>query len=291
MVWPSGEAAFVTGAASGIGLGIARALVAAGAKVALADIDGPRLTDVAAELTAAGGVVTAIELDVTDADQWTAAADRAEQALGPISILCNNAGVNGGAAIDETSLEAWRWVQRINIEAQFIGVSTFLPRFKERGGRAHIMNTASMAGLVPMANVGAYVASKFASVGFTMVLRKELGGTDIGVSLLCPGTVATRLNVTAAQAESKVLGYAPDAAAVEQSGAMLAQGADPDRVGEQVVRAMHDGQFVIITHREWAPLVDEVHREVEQAFTEFDGRHGPDRTAQMLVSGANPITP
>ena len=289
MVWPQGEAAFVTGAASGIGLGISRALVWAGAKVALADIDGSRLADVAAELTAAGGVVTTVELDVSDADHWKVAADRAEDALGPISILCNNAGVNGGGPIDETPLEVWRWVHRINTDAQFIGVSTFLPRFKSRGGRAHIMNTASMAGIVPMVNVGAYVSSKFASLGFSMVLRDELRGTDVGVSVLCPGTVATRLSMTAEEAQAKLLGREPNTAVAEQNGALLAQGADPARVGEQVVEALQNRQFLIITHREWEPLVLGVHREVELAFTEFDGRHGPDPTAQLLVGGASPV--
>jgi len=288
MVWPTGEAAFVTGAASGIGLGISRALVAAGAKVALADIDGARLTAVAGELTDAGGVVTTVELDVSDADAWKAAADRADEALGPISILCNNAGVNGGGAIDETPLEVWRWVHGINTDAQFIGVSTFLPRFKSRGGRAHIVNTASMAGIVPMVNVGAYVSSKFASLGFSMVLRDELRATDIGVSVLCPGTVATRLAETAEEGQAKLLGREPNTTVAEQNLALLAQGADPARVGEQVVEAMQNGQFLIITHREWEPLVVGVHREVEQAFTEFDGRHGPDATPQMLAAGMNP---
>ncbi|MFF0496497.1 SDR family NAD(P)-dependent oxidoreductase [Nocardia aobensis] len=289
MVWPAGEAAFVTGAASGIGLGIARALVSAGAKVALADIDGSRLAGVVRELTDTGGVVTAVELDVSDASQWEAAADQAESALGPISILCNNAGVNGGGAIDETPLEVWRWVHGINTDAQFVGVSTFLPRFKRRGGRAHITNTASMAGLVPMATVGAYVSSKFASVGFSMVLRQELRGTEIGVSMLCPGSVSTRINETGEQGQARLLGREPNASVAEQNGALLAQGANPDRVGEQVVQAMRDQQFLIITHRDWEPLVLGVHREIERTFTEFDNRYGPDLAAQMLVAGSNPV--
>lgn len=289
MVWPAGEAAFVTGAASGIGLGIARALVAAGARVALADIDGERLGDVAEELVGAGGDVTTVELDVSDAGRWEAAADSAEETLGPISILCNNAGVNGGGTIDETPLKVWRWVQQVNIDAQFIGVSTFLPRFKSRGGRAHIINTASMAGLAPMANVGAYVSSKFASVGFSLVLREELRGTDVGVSLLCPGVVATRLAVTAEHGQAKLLDRAPDIAVAEQNRALQAQGADPDRVGEQVVAAMSDKQFWIVTHGDWGPLVVGWHREIEDVLGEFDGRYGPDVTVQMMLGGVNPV--
>ncbi|BBZ10070.1 short-chain dehydrogenase [Mycobacterium branderi] len=258
--------------------------------MALADIDGARLADVAKELTDAGGTVLGVQLDVSDADQWSAAADQAEKALGPISILCNNAGVNGGGLIDETPLEVWRWVFKINTEAQFIGVSTFLPRFKSRGGRAHIVNTASMAGIVPMTRVGAYSSSKFAGVGFSMVLRDELLGTDVGVSVLCPGTVATRINVTAGEAEAKLLGQEINRAALEGNGALLGQGADPDRVGEQVVEAMQQRQFLIITHRDWEPLVARVHGEIRRAYSEFDDRHGPDYTAQILTQGTSPVT-
>ncbi|AHH20053.1 putative oxidoreductase, SDR-family [Nocardia nova SH22a] len=286
--WPAGEAAFITGGASGIGLGIARALVAAGAKVALADIDEDGLAAAAEELSCAAGVVTTVKLDIGDSDAWEAAADAAERAIGPISILCNNAGVSGGVTIEQTPLEIWRWVQRINTEAQFIGISTFLPRFRTRSGRAHILNTASMAGLLPFAGGGAYTASKFASVGLSMVLREELRNSDIRVSLLCPGTVATRLSETASAAEAEVLGHEPDTTAAERVAEMLAQGADPNAVGEQVVEAMADDQFLIITHREWGPVVAELHSEVEQAFTDFDGRHGHDPVAEMMASGVNP---
>lgn len=290
MNWPAGQTAFVTGAASGIGLGIARALVKAGAKVALADIDSQRVAAAARELADAGGEVIAVTLDVGDPDQWQAGADQAERALGPVSILCNNAGINGGGDLDQTTLDVWRWVYRVNVESQFIGISTFLPRFKQRGGRAHILNTGSMAGIVPMARVGAYSSAKFASVGLTMVLRNEVQGSDIGVSLLCPGTVSTRIAVTSGEGEAALRGTEVNAAAVEGNSALLSQGADPDRVGEQVVEAMQENQFLIITHKEWEPLVDAVHAEIKQAYVTFDGRHGPDVSAQALVDGFNPVT-
>ncbi|OMC42622.1 short-chain dehydrogenase [Mycolicibacterium fortuitum] len=269
---------------------MARAFVAAGMKVALADIDAPRLAKVEKELSEAGGTVVAVTLDVTDPDQWAAAADRAEQVLGPISILCNNAGANGGGALDQTPLDVWRWVHRINAEGQFIGLSTFLPRFKSRGGRAHIVNTASMAGIVPMAFVGAYSSAKFASFGLSMVLRTELQGTDIGVSVLCPGTVNTRISESSGEGEAKLLGTEVNTAAVEGNNALLAQGADPDRVGEQVLEAIEQGQFLIITHGDWWPLVDAVHTEIRTTFAEFDNRHGPDNTAQFLTQGISPVT-
>lgn len=288
--WPAGQAAFVTGAASGMGLGIARALVGAGAGVALADVDTDRLANVERELADNGGSVLAVDLDVTDPDQWNDAADRAEAALGPMSILCNNAGANGGGELDQTSLEVWRWVHSVNIESQFIGLNTFLPRFKSRGGRAHIVNTASMAGIVPMVRVGAYSSAKFASFGLSMVLRGECAGTDIDVSVLCPGTVNTRISETSGAGEAKLLGEQVNTAAVEGNNALLAQGADPDRVGEQVVEAMQERRFLIVTHGDWLPLVEAVHNEIRTTFAEFDNRHGPDITPRILLQGMSPVT-
>lgn len=287
MTWPAHEIALVTGAASGIGLGISRALVAAGTKVAMVDINAERLAASVEELKAHGGDMIALPFDVSDPDAWQDAADRAEKALGPVSIVCSNAGVSGGGQVDKISLDVWRFVQRINVDAHFLAISTFLPRIKARGGRAHIMSTASQAGLVPMANVGAYVASKFASIGLAMSLREELRGTDISVSVLCPGTVATPLAQTDAEIQAKQLGrdFNPDA--IEQNSALLAQGADPDRVGEQVVEAMQNREFFIFTHVEWLPLVQRVHDEIAQAYADFDRRHGVDPTPAILLRGAD----
>lgn len=237
-----------------------------------------------------GGVVAAVRLDVSDEANWTVAADEAEAALGPISILCNVAGVNGGTTIEETPFAVWRWVQGINSDAHFLAASTFVPRFKRHGKRAHILNTSSMSGLVPMAHVGAYTASKFASVGFTAVLREELRGTDIDVSLLLPGTVATRLSYTSGEAEAKRFGHDANPEVMAANHALLANGADPNRVGEQVVEALQQRQYVVVTHREWGELVRRQHAEIEAAIDSFDGRHGVDKTAQMLASGIVPAS-
>ncbi|GAA0036111.1 SDR family NAD(P)-dependent oxidoreductase [Brevibacterium metallidurans] len=288
--WPRGEVAFVTGAASGIGLGISRALVRAGARVALADIDQSRLDAAAEALRDEGGVVATVRFDVSDPGAWEAAADAAEAELGPVTILCSNAGVNGGGSAEKTTYEVWKWVHAINIDAQFLGVATFLPRFREHGGRAHILNTASMAGLVPIPDVAAYASSKFASVGFSRALRADLAGSAIGVSVLCPGTVATRIVESAAVVQEEMLGIEADRAAVEGNMRMLSQGADPDAVGQQVVEAMAAGQFLIVTHKDFLPIVRGVNAEIESAFVDFDGRHGSDPTAALLVQGEKPVS-
>ncbi|MET8468693.1 SDR family oxidoreductase [Streptomyces sp. NPDC006422] len=283
MSWPTGHTALVTGAASGIGFGIAKALVAVGARVALVDIDAARLQEAETSLRAAGGTVLAVPFDIAETDRWEELADRVEEALGPVSVLCNVAGVNGGGTADRTPLEVWRWVHGVNLDAQFAAVAAFLPRFQSRGGRTHILNTSSVAGLVPMAGVAAYASSKFASAGFSMVLRDELRGTDVGVSLLVPGSVATAINFHAGEAEAKLLGRQMDREAAERNSALLSRGADPDRVGEQAVEAVREGQFLVVTHREWGPFVTRVHREIENAYEGFDGRHGPDPVATAMA--------
>ncbi|MGU3501054.1 SDR family NAD(P)-dependent oxidoreductase [Mycobacterium sp. C31M] len=270
MTWPSGEAAFVTGAASGIGLGIAKALISGGAKVALADLDADKLATVAEELGGTGATVVAVPLDVSSEDQWLGAADRAEAALGPISILVNNAGIVTNAPIVDTTSELWHRHFRVNVDGQFLGVRTFLPRFLERGGRAHILNTASMGALMPIPGVGAYCASKFASMGLSLTLREELKATAVDVSVLTPGTVATGLT------------------SAEASGDRPA-GADPDRVGEQVVEALQAQRFLIPTHGDYEPLVAGLHREIEQAFADTDDRHGPDPSLQLILAGSDPL--
>ncbi|GHE79448.1 hypothetical protein GCM10017786_06650 [Amycolatopsis deserti] len=209
MDWPAGETAFVTGAASGIGLGIARALLGAGVKVALAGIDHRRLAEVAEDLAGAGGAVMAVPLDVSDPGSWTRAADRAEDALGPVSILCNSAGVTGSGPGGETSLDAWRWLHRLTVETQFLGVATFLARFSSRGGRAHIVTTAGRAPLAGVDDCAA--APNLAGVRFALALRHEVAGTGIGFSVLCPGSAD-----------------------------------DPDHVGEQVLRAMRERQTFVL---------------------------------------------
>ncbi|NEW27069.1 SDR family NAD(P)-dependent oxidoreductase [Nocardia cyriacigeorgica] len=292
MVWPHGESAFVTGGASGMGLGIVRALVAAGAKVAVVDRDGDRLADVVREINdrSGAGSAVAIQMDVGDPERWESAADEAEAAIGPISILVSNAGVSGGTALENLTLEVWRWILNVNLESQFFGIKTFVPRFRKRGGRAHVMMTNSMAGLAPMRDNGAYAASKWGGFGMALVLREELRDSDIDVSILFPGSVATRLSATAEEVQAKLLGREFDEKMVAANQARLAQfGADPDKVGEQVLEAMQNRQFGIITAREWEPLVTRVHDEVHQMFADFDGRHGVDQIPLMILEGQQVI--
>ena len=241
----SGRTAFITGGANGIGLGIARAFAAAGAKVALADLDAKALERARAELSA----VTQVEahvLDVRDREAYARVADAVEARLGPVSLLFNNAGVAGHAPALKITYELWDWSTGINLHGVINGVQTFLPRMAERGQGGHIVNTASGAGLCAVGSGVLYHTAKFAVVGMSEALRGELAHVGIGVSVLCPGPVATGiLERTRAMHPGR-------GAAIDRSGRMtnaIATGVPPDAVGRMVLDAVQANRLYIHTDR------------------------------------------
>ena len=187
-----GKTAFITGGARGIGLGIARAFAHEGAKLALVDIDEAALNAARAELGERTSVGTFV-LDVRDREAYARVADETEAQLGPVSILCNNAGVAGGAGVTHMTYEQWDWVLGINLNGVINGIQTFVSWMIERKVPAHIVNTASAAGLVGERSNILYGTSKFAVVGLSEALRPELERFGIGVSVLCPGPVNTSI--------------------------------------------------------------------------------------------------
>lgn len=251
-----GETAFVTGGASGIGLGMVRALGAAGAKVAICDVDIARAQSVAADLVAQGAQAMAVALDVTDPAAWEAAASAVRAQLGEVTILCNNAGVGGGSGLAEAyDPEVWRWVYAVNVDSLLYSVRTFLPGMKAGGRPCHIVNTASMSAVVPTPNSIAYVSTKYAAMGFTLALRNELGGTNIGISVLCPGMTATRIVETTQASRPGHAEQGTGGATAAAMNAILSTGMQPDSVGRAVLEAILADRFYIFTHPEWKPLV------------------------------------
>lgn len=254
----NGKVAFITGGARGIGLGIARAFAKAGVKLALVDIDEGALAKAKSELAAVTAVETFV-LDVRDRDAYVRVADETEARLGPVSILCNNAGVAGDQHVTRMTYEHWDWVLGINLNGVINGIQTFLPRMLKRGGGAHIVNTASGAGLVATPNVLLYATSKFAVVGLSESLRLALEPYQIGVSVLCPGPVNTEIisNTRATQPafRSKEEEKAMDAA-LEPARAFLAMGVDPNDVGEMVLAAVKANRLYIHTDRMVKGLIE-----------------------------------
>ena len=183
----------VTGAASGIGRAIAVALGARDGRVVLADVDADGLAEAVAAVEAAGGQALAHRTDVSLQTSWASLAEATERAFGPAQLLVNNAGVMTRADLDDSDDGDWTWTLGVNLLGVVEGVRTFLPQLRTHAPNAHIMNTGSMAGLAPRvdASAGAYSASKAAVVVYSEVLRQELSGEGIGVTVLCPGTVST----------------------------------------------------------------------------------------------------
>ena len=261
-----GQVAFITGGASGIGLGLAQACGAAGLAVAIADIDPAALAIAEARLTGAGVKVLSLHLDVTSSQDWSQAVDATWNAFGRIDLLCNNAGIGqgrtkGGAGLIDLPQALWRLVLEVNATGAFLGVQAVVPRMIAAGRGGHIVNTASMAGLIAPAGLGAYAASKFAVMAMSESLRAELAPHGIGVSILCPGGVESNLNATTAARHAQALGQDPAPTRPPGVTLMTARA-----VAEFVLQGVAEDRMHLLPHPEYAPLVSERHRAVERAF-------------------------
>jgi NAD(P)-dependent dehydrogenase (short-subunit alcohol dehydrogenase family) len=257
----SGKTALITGGARGIGLGIARAFASEGAKLALVDVDKAALDAARAELDKHTSVEVFL-LDVRDRAAYARVADEVEARLGPVSILCNNAGVAGGVDVSHMTYEMWDWVMGINLNGVINGIQTFVPRMIERKAAAHIVNTASGAGLAATGSGFLYTTSKYAVVGLSESLRRELEPFGIGVSVLCPGPVATNIIQNSLESLPMRSGSAPTPEQIEMRdkqlalvSGYLANGVAPDDVGSMVLAAVKANRPYIHTDRVMVELI------------------------------------
>jgi NAD(P)-dependent dehydrogenase (short-subunit alcohol dehydrogenase family) len=246
----AGKVAVVTGAASGIGRAMAERFAAEGMKVVLADVEDGALRQTAHELTARGATVLAARTDVSRADEVAALAERTRAAFGAVHVLCNNAGVGIGGMMWEHSLADWEWVLGVNLWGVIHGCRTFVPIMLEQGGEAHIVNTASMAGLVSTPLMSVYNVTKQGVVALSETLQHDLTlkGSAIKVSVLCPGFVATAI----ADADRNRPGKSEAAPAFAQMQplvrAAVAAGIPAAQVAADVVDAIRADRFYVITH-------------------------------------------
>ncbi len=252
-----GRVAVITGGASGIGLGLARRCVAEGMKVVLGDVEKPALDAAVAALRADGADVRGVACDVTDPDQMEALARAALDAHGAVHLFCNNAGVGGGGLSWEAPLSTWEWVIGVDMWGVIHGIRTFVPILLQQD-EAHIVNTASVAGLVAAPFMGPYNASKHAVVGLSETLHHEFAitGAKVKVSVLCPGWVNTGIaasdrNRPAHLAETEALEQAEQGQVMrDMLQSMLDAGMSPDDVASKVFDAIRAEQFWILTHAE-----------------------------------------
>ena len=241
-----GKVAFITGGAQGIGLGMARALKQEGAVLVLVDIDDAALAAAREELGA-----HTYELDVRDRDEYARIVDEVESTIGPIAILCNNAGVGGGASVTSMTYEMWDWVLGVNNGGVVNGIQTIVPRMVERG-EGHVVNTASGAGLVSTDGTGfMYNMSKYAVVGLSECIRHDLDKRGIGVSVLCPGPVATDIfeHTEAGRPDKRELTERQKESFERTSQWLKAKGTPPDAVGHMVVDGIKANALYIHTDR------------------------------------------
>lgn len=251
-----GKTAYVSGAASGIGFGIASALAHAGANIAMIDIRAEALSEARDRLHNLGVHVETFVSDVSDAAVLEETARAIDAAFGPIHIVCNNAGVSMlGEPLEDIALSDWNWVIDVNIKGVINGINTFVPRLRRQGEGGHIVNTASIAGLQvnPNFRTGAYAMTKYAVVALSEALEQELGGTGIGVSVLCPAAVDTGIHLSA-RARPQRHGGPFVRSADHFMGDLIKEGLRPEQVGARVVQAIRDDEFYILTHsspREW----------------------------------------
>ena len=234
-----GKTAVITGAGSGIGRGMARAFAEAGMHVFVADIEWDAAREVAEEI---GG--TPIKVDVTNAEEVDALAEAAFAKPGGVHLLCNNAGVALGGPLTQMTREDWQWVIGVNLQGLANCLTAFLPRMKEQEGEAHIVNTGSIQGLLPEAKRGVYGATKSAVVAISEVLRMELAEDDIGVTVLCPGSVRTGILGAARNRPDDLrrTNVPPPTQFTDSVGTI-----DPDRLGEYVRDAVIANELYLVT--------------------------------------------
>ncbi len=258
----SGKVAVVTGGASGIGRAMAERFAREGMKIVLADVEQAALKQAETEMRAAGATVISVPTDVSKLEQVQALAQRTLQEFSQVDIICNNAGVAAlGMPSWEAPIQDWQWVLGVNLWGVIHGVHTFVPIMLQQGTEAHVVNTASLAGLMTGPMMSTYCVAKHGVVALSETLHHELTalGANVKVSVLCPAWVNTRL-IDAARnrpASLKREGEQPPQPLEGMVRQLLATGLSPENVAEQVLEAVRNDRFYILTHPESKATVEQ----------------------------------
>jgi NAD(P)-dependent dehydrogenase (short-subunit alcohol dehydrogenase family) len=261
----AGKAAFVTGGASGIGLGMVKAFLAEEMRVVVGDFNDAYIEEARADL--AGADVTFCRVDVTDRDSVAAAAERTAAAVGDLHVLCNNAGIAGGGGVADPTFADWDRAMAVNLGGVVNVTKIFVPMIRAHRSGGHIVNTSSIAGILALPHEGgAYSTAKFAVRGLSESLRLSLAPEGIGVSVLCPGLTRTRIMDAAPAREdddAKPMASAgdPDVLFNTMEGAM-----DPIEVGRAVVRGIRENAAYILSHGEFRDEVQVLFDDILNAF-------------------------
>ena len=247
-----GRTAFITGGASGIGLGMARAFGRAGMNVIVADIDLGAAKAAAEQLVSEQIKAAPVFVDVTDRASMRSAALDSVAAFGKIHVVCNNAGVAVGGPLGTIKERDWDWIMDVNLKGVVYGTEVFAPLIKSHGEGGHFVNTASMAGMISPPGLEPYCATKFAVVAMSEGWAAQMAPQNIGVSVLCPGFVRTRIHESGRARQDKYGGTGdvdPGVGATRaDSASNVMNGIDPDIVGQRVFEGVRDNDMYIFTH-------------------------------------------
>jgi NAD(P)-dependent dehydrogenase (short-subunit alcohol dehydrogenase family) len=284
----SGKTAFVTGGASGIGLGIAKALLGAGMRIVIADVRDDHLQAAQSELDSPERVL-ALKLDITDRAAYARAADAAEARFEKIHLLCNNAGV---AVVGPTALATfadWDWVMGVNLGGTINGIVTILPRIQKHGEGGHIVNTASMSGLMPHPGATIYGTSKGAAVAMIECMRAELEPQGIICSAFCPGAVQSNI-AEAAKTRPPALadsGYAEADKRRQQLGSFFHLFRTKEEIGARVLQGILADELYIMTHSEFRQGIEDRTQAMRAAVPDLPENEEYKRSFSVLFR--NPI--
>jgi NAD(P)-dependent dehydrogenase (short-subunit alcohol dehydrogenase family) len=284
MEW-KGRVAFITGAVTGIGLGVAQAFADNGFRLALSYRNDNDRAATEAWFDARGHEQPLYcKLDVTDRTRFAEVADEVEAHFGEVHVLVNNAGVSVFGPTDEASYDDYDWIMGVNFGGVVNGLVSFLPKIKAASGRRHVTNVASMAAFLPGPQAGIYTASKFAVRGLTESLRYNLAPHGIGCSLVCPALTKTNAWTSALKRPDsfRQSGFSPvERAELEQFGTAFEEGMDPYVVGEKILAGMTEQRGLILTHPEHGPDFEEIHAAIMAALPDEEAPPGRLKIEQL----------
>ena len=275
----TGKVAFITGGASGIGLGMARAFLEEGMKVSLADWNEQHISQ-AREQLSGNNAVHFVKANVADRENLRAAVNETLEAFGKIHVLCNNAGVNGGGTAASPDFDDWDRALAVNLGGVINGTKIVAPIIREQGEGGHIVNTSSMAGVVPLPGLAAYSTAKYAVRGFSESLRIQLAEKGLGVSCLFPGATRTAL-VPLPEDNPGTIDEDNAPQFLKDLWDAMRAAIDPYDTGRMVVEAIKENRFYIFTNNEFLDEVKERHREIEAAFPQEPAPPGRVKFEQM----------
>jgi NAD(P)-dependent dehydrogenase (short-subunit alcohol dehydrogenase family) len=273
----AGRTAFVTGGANGVGIGLVRALLAEGCKVAIADIRQDSID--AALKSLDNSEVMGVQVDVSSRDAMAKAADEVEAKFGPVTLLFNNAGINLFQTIEDSSYSDWDWVMGVNLHGPINGVMTFVPRMIAHGKGGYIVNTASMAGWLASGSPGIYNTTKFAVRGMSESLRYSLAPHGIGVSIVCPGLVKSYIYASddirpdALKAGAKPI----DTENVKRLAEFHEFGMEPDEIAARILDGMRENRTYIFSHPDHKEEVAELFQEYLSDYRDYPNDPGFDK--------------